>query len=110
MWPSQLWLVGEFTVVDEFRARHGENGMNSDAFLEAPLRAKTGCAGQNFGGCHRRLRSQLPRHALLLNSVAHSAGRLESDAVVLSGWNPGIQRWAEATYGKLIDHPSRRRW
>ena len=43
-------------------------------------------------------------HTLLLNSVAHYAGRLESDAVVLFGWNLGIPRWAEATYGKLLEH------
>ena len=43
-------------------------------------------------------------HALLLNSVAHYAGRLESDAVVLFGWNLGIPRWTEATYGKLLEH------
>ena len=34
----------------------------------------------------------------------HYAGRLESDAVVLFGWNLCIPRWAEATYGKLLEH------
>ena len=96
---------GELTVGDEFWARHGENGVTSDAFLEALVACKDRVCGPEF-----RWLPQAPplsvakAHTLLLNSVAHYAGRLESDAVVLFGWNLGIPRWAEATYGKLLEH------
>ena len=79
--------------------------MTSDAFLEALVACKDRVCGPEF-----RWLPQAPplsvakAHTLLLNSVAHCAGRLESDAVVLFGWNLGIPRWAEATYGKLLQH------
>ena len=81
--------------------------MTSDAFLEALVACKDRVCGQEF----RWLPEAPPQsvaeaHALLLNSVAHNAGRLESDAVVLLGWNLGISRWAKATYGKLLEHPA----
>ena len=89
---------GELTVGDEFWARHGENGVTSDAFLEALVACKDRVCGPEL-----RWLPQAPplsvakARTLLLNSVAHYAGRLESDAVVLFGWNLGIPRWAEAT-------------
>ena len=43
---------------------------------------------------------------VIFPSTVHYAERLESDAVVLFGWNLGIPRWAEASYGKLLEHPA----
>ena len=94
---------GELTVGDEFWARHGENGVTSDAFLEAFVECKDRVCGQEFRWLPQaHPQSVAEAHALFLNSVAH----LESDAVVLFGWNLGIPRWAEATYGKLLEHPA----
>ena len=79
--------------------------MTSDAFLEALVACKDRACGPEF-----RWLPQAPplsvakAPTLLLNSVALYAGELESDAVVLFGWNLGIPRWAEATYGKLLEH------
>ena len=41
---------------------------------------------------------------LVVQQRGTPCGRLESDAVVLFGWNLGIPRGAEATYGKLLEH------
>ena len=78
-----MWPFG-----DEFWARHGENGVTSDAFLEALVACKDRVCGP------------------VAEANAYYAGRVESDAVVLFGWNLGIPRWAEATYGKLLEHPA----
>ena len=78
---------GELTVGDEFWARHGENGVTSDAYLEAFVACKDRVCGPEFRWLPQALlQSVAEAHALLLNSVAHYAGRLESDAVVLFGW------------------------
>ena len=96
---------GELTVGDVFWARRGENGVTSDAFLEALVACKDRVSTPEF----RWLPQAPPQsvanaHTLLLNSVVHYAERLESDAVVLFGWNLCIPKWAEATYGKLLEH------
>ena len=96
---------GELTVGDEFWARHGENGVTSDAFLEALVACKDRVSTPEFRWLPQAPPQSVAKaHTLLLNSVAHYAERLESDAVVLFGWNLGIPRWAEATYGKLLEH------
>ena len=102
---------GELTVGDEFWARHGENGVTSDASLAALVACKDRVCKDRVCGPEFRCLPQAPplsvaeAHALLLNSVAHCAERLESDALVLFGRNLGIPSWAEATYGKLLEHP-----
>ena len=96
---------GELTVGDEFWARHGENGVTSDAFLEALVACKDRVSTPEFRWLPQAPPQSVAKaHTLLLNSVAHYAERLESDAVVLFGWNLVIPRWAEATYGKLLEH------
>ena len=75
---------GELTVGDEFWARHGENGVTSDAYLEALVACKDRVRGPEFRWLPQAPpQSVAETHALLINSVAHYAGRLESDAVVL---------------------------
>ena len=96
---------GELTVGDEFWARRGENGVTSDVFLEALVACKDRVSTPEFRWLPQTPpQSVATAHTLLLNSAAHYAERLESDAVVLFGWNLGIPRWAEATYGKLLEH------
>ena len=81
--------------------------MTSDAFLEALVACNDTECGPEFRWLPQAPpQSVAEAHALLLNSVAHYAERLESDAVVLFGWNLGIPRWAEATYGKMVEHPA----
>ena len=81
--------------------------MTSDEFLEALVACKDKVCGPEFRWLPQAPpQSVAEAHDLLLNSVAHNAERLESDAVVLFGWNLGIPRWAEATYGKLLEHPA----
>ena len=83
---------GELTVGDEFWARHGENG-----FLEALVACKDIVSTAEFRWLPQAPPQSVAKaHTLLLNSVAHHAERLESDAVVLFGWNLDIPRWAEA--------------
>ena len=82
---------GELTVGDEFWARHGGIGVTSDAFLQALITCKDRVCGPEFRWLPQAPpQSVAEAHAWLLNSVAHYAERLESDAVVLFGWNLGI--------------------
>ena len=103
---------GELTVGDEFWARHGENGGDLGRILGSPRCVqRQGVQSQRVCGPEFRCLPQAPplsvaeAHALLLNRVAHCAERLESDALVLFGRNLGIPSWAEATCGKLLEHP-----
>ena len=66
---------GELTVGDEFWVRHGENGVTSDAFLEALVACKDRVCGPEFGGCHRRLRCQLPRRTPCCSTAWHTMRR-----------------------------------
>ena len=105
MWPSQLSLVANSPSVTSSGRGTEKTGVTSDAFLEALVACKDRVCGPDFRWLPEApLLSVAKAHTLLLNSVAHYAGRLESDAVVLFGWNLGIPRWAEATYGKLLEH------
>ena len=90
---------GELTVGDEFWAWQGGNRGDLGRILGSPR-----CVQRQ--GVRDRSSAVAEAHALLLNSVAHYAERLDSDAVVLFGWNLGIPRWAKATYGKLLEHPA----
>ena len=79
--------------------------MTSDAFLEALVACKDRVSTPECRWLPQGPPQSVAKaHTLLLNSVAHCAERLESDAVVLFGWNLGIPRWTEATYGKLLEH------
>ena len=96
---------GELTVGDEFWVQHGKKELTSDAFLEALVACKDTVTTPEF-----RWRPQEPArsadraHTSLLQSVVHYAEMLESDAVVLFGWNLFIPEWAEASYGELLQH------
>ena len=61
MWPSQLWLVANSPSVTSSGRGTEKMGCSRTHSWKPSLRAKTGCPHQNFGGCHRRLHSQLPR-------------------------------------------------
>ena len=94
----------QLTVGDEFWARPGENGVTSDEFLATLVACKDRVSTPEFRWLPQAPPQSVAKaHTLVLNSGAHYAERLESDAVVLFGWNLGIPRWAEATYGKLHD-------
>ena len=70
---------GELTVGDEFGARHGENGVTSDAFLEALVACKDRVCGPEFRWLPQALpQSVAEAHALLLNSVDHTLQYLSS--------------------------------
>ena len=72
---------GELTVGDEFWARHGGIGVTSDAFLQALITCKDRVCGPEFRWLPQAPpQSVAEAHAWLLNSVAHYAERLESDA------------------------------
>ena len=69
----------ELIVGDEFWPRHGENGVTSDAHLGALVACKDRVCGPEFRWLPQAPpQSVAEAHALLLNSVAHCAGRLES--------------------------------
>ena len=73
---------GELTVGDEFWARHGENRVTSDAFLEALVACKDRVSTPEFRWLPQAPPQSVAKaHTLLLNSVAHYA--------VLFGWNLG---------------------
>ena len=106
VWPSQLWLVANSPSVTSSGRGTGKTGVTSDAYLEALVACKDRVSTPEFRWLPQALpQSVAEAHALLLNSVAHHAGRLESDAVVLFGWNLDIPSWAEATCGKLLERP-----
>ena len=61
MWPSQLWLVSNSPSVTSSGRGPEKTVWPRTNSWKPSLRAETGFPHQNFGGCHRRLHSQLPR-------------------------------------------------
>ena len=91
---------GELTVGDEFWARHGENRGDLGRILGSPR-----CV-QRQGVRARISVAATGASAVSCRGARLVAQQLERDAVVLFGWNLGIPRWAEATNGKLLEHPA----
>ena len=85
---------GELTVGDEFWARHGENGVTSDAHLEAFVACKNRVCWPEFRWLPQALPQSVAKaHTLLLN--VHYAERMESDAVRslrMESWHPQMGR------------------
>ena len=89
---------------------HGENGVTSDAFLEALVACKDRVSTPEFRWLPQAPPQSVAKaHTLLLNSVAHYAERLESDAVVLFGWNLGNGNLRRAAGGLARRPPPQRR-
>ena len=105
---------GELTVGDEFWARHGKNEVISDAFLEALVACKDTVSTPEFRWRPQEpARSGAKAHTFLLKSVVHDAEMLESDAVVLFGWNLFIPEWARHPTVSCLNTRrmhNRRRW
>ena len=66
---------GELTVGDEFWARHGENGVTSDAFLEALVACKDRVSTPEFRWLPQALHSQLPRRTPCCSTAWHTMRR-----------------------------------
>ena len=102
---------GELTVGDEVWARHGENGVTSDAYFEARVACRdTVCQPVLLWLPQALPQSVAEAHAFVHNNVAHNAGWLESDAVVLFGWNLGIPSLGRGICLSTPRMHNRRRW
>ena len=94
MWPSQLWLVANSPSVTSSGRGTEKTGLPWTHSWKPSLRAKTGCAGLNFGGA---------------SAVSCRGARLvaqQSGTLCRGGWRATPSFSSDATYGKLLEHPA----
>ena len=78
---------GELTVGDEFWARHGENGVTSDAFLEALVAFKDRVCGPEF-----RWLPQAPPQSVAEAHAFGEAGERRRRSLRMESGHPEVGR------------------